>query len=233
MTQGPATDCETEEQASDDERGPEYRFMAVHDIERAQQALDFAVEAWLRDKGWKHTSTTPGCFWLWERKLDDGRTVLVERAMAVKMQDELTPVPRETSESTERWGWATHPDADFWHGAGSRQEAIDSARAEAGPGRDVWIHMGVRADAGNCVPAWEQFCDQMDSDAADNGCPEEIDDAFDFADGAQEALEGALAAWAERYVKANWWEAVGGSECIPAEAGHQTAVERCEVNVTT
>jgi len=52
-----------------------------------RQQLDFRVEAWLRREGWKHTSDTPGCFWMWQRALPDGRVVLVDRAMAISLTE--------------------------------------------------------------------------------------------------------------------------------------------------
>ncbi len=35
------------------------------DVLHAREMLEFEVDDYLRSKGWKHTSTTPGCFWLW------------------------------------------------------------------------------------------------------------------------------------------------------------------------
>jgi hypothetical protein len=41
----------------------------IIEIDAARQDLTYETEAYLRSKGWKHTSSTPGCFWLWEREL--------------------------------------------------------------------------------------------------------------------------------------------------------------------
>ena len=55
---------------------------------------------YLEKCGWKYTCETPGCFWLWQRALDDGRTVLTDRETAVRIAatmnepDEPGDVPR-------------------------------------------------------------------------------------------------------------------------------------------
>lgn len=45
------------------------KYKNVMEIDAAREELTYATEAYLRAKGWKHTSSTPGCFWLWEREL--------------------------------------------------------------------------------------------------------------------------------------------------------------------
>lgn len=54
-------------------------------IEWAEQRLGWRKDAFLRKHGWTATSSTPGCTWMWERKLTDGRTVLVDRESAISM----------------------------------------------------------------------------------------------------------------------------------------------------
>jgi hypothetical protein len=54
-----------------------------------KEFLDYRIAAYLRKKGWKHTSSTPGSIWLWEKKLDDDRTVLVDTKAAIHMQEYL------------------------------------------------------------------------------------------------------------------------------------------------
>lgn len=63
------------------------RFEKFSDIDFEKEQLDFKADALLREKGWKETSSTPGSLWLWERKLDDGRIVLVNKASAIHMQN--------------------------------------------------------------------------------------------------------------------------------------------------
>lgn len=57
-----------------------------------QQVLDARNEAeetarrYLRSHGWKHTSSTPGCLWMWEKATEDGRIILTDTKTAVAMQ---------------------------------------------------------------------------------------------------------------------------------------------------
>lgn len=63
---------------------------SVADVRHARETLEFAVNAFLRSAGWKSTSHTPGCFWLWEREID-GRRVLVDKDTALGIQESLDP----------------------------------------------------------------------------------------------------------------------------------------------
>ena len=69
------------------------------DARYRREQLEYRVDAWLRSKGWKSTSSTPGCMWLWERTLEDGRTVIVNKSTAESMQDwfdfQATPEPED------------------------------------------------------------------------------------------------------------------------------------------
>jgi hypothetical protein len=42
----------------------------------------------LRAAGWKHTSSTPGSYWMWEKEME-GKTYLVDQATAVRIQENL------------------------------------------------------------------------------------------------------------------------------------------------
>jgi len=67
----------------------------VDEIRYQGEMLDHRIDAFLRSKGWKHTSSTPGCIWLWEREIG-GRLMLVDRATALSAQAEIEasePVP--------------------------------------------------------------------------------------------------------------------------------------------
>lgn len=64
------------------------------DVTAARQSLEFEVDDFLRKSGWESTSDTPGCYWLWQRKLPDGRIVLVDKAHALGMTASLeSPCP--------------------------------------------------------------------------------------------------------------------------------------------
>lgn len=67
-----------------------------HRYEREQ--LGFREAAWLRAKGWKHTSSTPGCFWLWMKTIEPphatqacpaGTVILVDQDMALTLQERM------------------------------------------------------------------------------------------------------------------------------------------------
>jgi len=47
--------------------------------------LRYEAEAHLRKNGWKHTSDTPGCYWMWEKEID-GRVFLLEFETAMRIQ---------------------------------------------------------------------------------------------------------------------------------------------------
>jgi hypothetical protein len=68
--------------------------MHVDEYKWRVEQLDFKVEAYLREKGWKHTSDTPGSYWMWEREIG-GRVYLVERATALRIQSH--------HDARERW----------------------------------------------------------------------------------------------------------------------------------
>lgn len=55
----------------------------ISDVEAATHALQFAVDTYLRAKGWKYTCANPASLWLWEKTLRDGRTVLVDSETAL------------------------------------------------------------------------------------------------------------------------------------------------------
>lgn len=54
----------------------------LHIIDTDREGL---IRKYLMDTGWKHTSSTPGCYWMWCKKVDDV-TYMVEEYMAVKIQ---------------------------------------------------------------------------------------------------------------------------------------------------
>lgn len=56
------------------------------DIGFNRRAAEVSEEAFLRERGWKHTCNTPGSFWLWEKMLPDGRMILAARGQAIDMQ---------------------------------------------------------------------------------------------------------------------------------------------------
>lgn len=60
--------------------------MNLSDVQYEREQLEFEVDALLRKRGWKHTSSTPGCHWLWEKTLPDGRVALVTKEVALRFE---------------------------------------------------------------------------------------------------------------------------------------------------
>lgn len=58
----------------------------VGDVQFVREQLEFRVDALLRKRGWKSTSSTPGCLWLWEKALPDGRVLLVGKETALHLE---------------------------------------------------------------------------------------------------------------------------------------------------
>lgn len=56
-------------------------------IEKEQ--IEFKLDKLLRQKGWESTSSTPGCLWLWRKKLTNGEIYLVNKSTAIHMQSWL------------------------------------------------------------------------------------------------------------------------------------------------
>jgi hypothetical protein len=65
---------------------PDMTIRRASHVRERQEELEHETDAMLRRSGWAHTCSTPGSYWLWERLLDDGRTILVDRALAVSIQ---------------------------------------------------------------------------------------------------------------------------------------------------
>ena len=62
---------------------------ALQEIKEAHDDADYKTDKILYQRGWTHTSNTPGSYWLWQKELPDGRTVLVNRNMAVEFEKDL------------------------------------------------------------------------------------------------------------------------------------------------
>lgn len=59
------------------------------EVEYRHELITNEVDHVLRKRGWTHTSSTPGCLWMWEKKLPDGRTILTNRECAMRFEQEL------------------------------------------------------------------------------------------------------------------------------------------------
>ncbi len=54
------------------------------DLDLEIEQLSFEKDALLRKAGWEHTSHTPGCLWLWRRKIGN-ETYLVNQTSAISI----------------------------------------------------------------------------------------------------------------------------------------------------
>ena len=55
------------------------------EIEQRRERLWFEIEAFLRSRGWKHTSKTPGSHWMWELE-HSGSVLLADTDAAVHIE---------------------------------------------------------------------------------------------------------------------------------------------------
>lgn len=72
---------------------------SVQEARYQRGMLEYDVDAFLRSKGWKHTSSTPGSFWMWEREIN-GRVLLVDKDHALAIQGYIESTESEMSQET-------------------------------------------------------------------------------------------------------------------------------------
>lgn len=58
----------------------------IDEIQRLRARADNKQNNWLVRRGWEHTSSTPGSYWMW-RKEWEGKTFLVEEQTAARIQE--------------------------------------------------------------------------------------------------------------------------------------------------
>jgi hypothetical protein len=142
-----------------------------------------------------------------DRVDDEWRTWLLDRLRKKKKAPQPPP--------EERWGYGDSEHPESWEGmAGSREEALRDGREHFGSGVEFWIQKGTLAVVESYLPDAQRFLEDMEQRAADNGCPDAVDEPFTLKAGAKEALEKALESWARKYVETNWWEPSGLSERV-------------------
>jgi hypothetical protein len=74
----------------------EGHFSSAREIASAQEDIGYKINSYLRQRGWEHTSTTPGCYWMWKRTID-GVVYMVDTDAAVRIQGTF----EETAEVAE------------------------------------------------------------------------------------------------------------------------------------
>jgi len=65
------------------------------------EQLRFRIEAFLRSRGWKHTSSTPGSYWLWHKTID-GVPLYVDRDHALGIESSQEPADIDGDEEIMR-----------------------------------------------------------------------------------------------------------------------------------
>lgn len=58
-------------------------------VQAAHAEASDSFEKILRRRGWEYTSSTPGCIWMWQKKLPDGRTILTNAETAKSFEEQL------------------------------------------------------------------------------------------------------------------------------------------------
>ena len=119
-----------------------------------------------------------------------------------------------TPKTKTPWGYADSADAEEWHHADSREEAIDAARSMYGE-VDVWVTRGAWACIESYIDA-DRIIENA-NEAAGDDCGGD-DPVFDIKKGGEEALQSLLLSWASQYVVVGRWTAVGSAECVPWKA---------------
>lgn len=59
----------------------------IDEVLDAEDKLQYLKEKYLRERGWKLTSQTPSFIWMWEKKIEDGRTLLVSCSTALRIEE--------------------------------------------------------------------------------------------------------------------------------------------------
>jgi hypothetical protein len=121
-------------------------------------------------------------------------------------------VSGETMKMKLVWGYATSKTAEFWHGASTKKQAMDcalEAMKDKGGTAEAWIRPGQFTNSVDFLPDFQEFSERLFDTASQNGCPDDVEDPFIFAKGAEKAFNKVLREWAKKYVKANWWESTG------------------------
>lgn len=59
----------------------------LEEMEDAKDDCKKRERNFLRKCGWEYTSDTPGALWLWQKKMPDGRTMLVNDSTAMWIEE--------------------------------------------------------------------------------------------------------------------------------------------------
>ena len=59
----------------------------LENLRYERECIEHKEREYLQKKGWNYTCNTPGSIWLYQIKLEDGRTILVSHSTAIHMQE--------------------------------------------------------------------------------------------------------------------------------------------------
>lgn len=66
----------------------------IEDAQSKMEDIEIEQRRFLKSCGWRYTCSTPGSFWMYEKTIPDGRTVLVDHLdTALRMEESLSPIP--------------------------------------------------------------------------------------------------------------------------------------------
>ena len=68
---------------------PKTQAELLSDVEESRQRANFKRHLFLRTSGWIYTCKTPGCYWLWQKALPDGRVIMTSEDLAERMERHL------------------------------------------------------------------------------------------------------------------------------------------------
>ncbi len=63
----------------------------IHDQHFKEQKLETDARAFLEKCGWTYTCNVPGSLWLYQKTLPDGRTALVTKEIALRIEVSIAP----------------------------------------------------------------------------------------------------------------------------------------------
>lgn len=114
------------------------------------------------------------------------------------------------------WGYSSDRAPEVWTGSEPTREAvIAEARGSFANDSGFWIVEGTCPLVSEFTPDADWVIDDMSQRAYDQGHGEYSEDFPSVSDEAKAELDAFLGAWAEKYIKIDFWIADGEPEWIP------------------
>jgi hypothetical protein len=86
----------------------EGKIRCVADLRWLEEQLGFAKDAFLRKRGWTHSSSHPGSLWLWSKTINGVAYHGVSRSTALHMEDWADGVACRCDEDGDMTDCAVH-----------------------------------------------------------------------------------------------------------------------------